>query len=383
MKSVVQHIAVAAPKRDLDWIRSALQTAISLEHATMPPYIAATYSLVVQNYTAYNLLRSIAMEEMVHMAAACNILAAIGGVPQIKGLNPTYPSHGLPGGAEPDLYVCLAQISRPQLDNFMRLEAPMVLIDPKHRQGTYPSISTFYAAIRRAIEDNAGAVSAAVKAGNKKVNQVGDNIGFSTISQTDNVDSILAAIDSITAQGEGLLKTVLYANGASEAEESHYARFAQIYYGRQLSDAHGGAQPTLQTIQDYFKGHDIPWPEVTNTLMVPADGYAKLLAVDPAGPAVEKDLLLFDQTYTNLLAGLDASWNGDPAKWWPTLGGAVELMAKLRVFGCFNVMHHVVPPAAIAQLQKLYGEEYEALRTYTRLDQPVVYGPRFRNLNAA
>ena len=298
MTGVLQHFAVAAPKRDLDWIRSALQTAISLEHATMPPYVAATYSLVVQNFTAYNLLRSIAMEEMVHMAAACNILAALGGVPQIKGLSPAYPSNGLPGGAEPDLYVCLAQISKRQLENFMRLEAPMVLIDPKHSHETYPSISTFYAAIRQAIVDNSDAVRAAVKAGNKKVNQVGDNIGFSTIQwseRADSLKSILDAIDSITAQGEGLVKTVLYAGGASEAEESHYARFAQVYYGRQLSRAHGGAQPTRQTIQDYFKGHEIPWPDVTNTLMVPADGYAKLLAVDPNGAAVLKDLRLFDQ----------------------------------------------------------------------------------------
>lgn len=386
MKGVVQHIAVARPQRDLDWIKSALQTSISLEHATMPPYVAATYSLVVQNYTAYNLLRSIAMEEMVHMAAVCNILAAIGGVPRIKTLNPTYPSHGLPGGAEPDLYVCLAQLSKPQLANFMRLEAPMVLIDPAHAHEKYPSISTFYAAIRQAVVDNADAVRAAIRAGGPKPTQVGDNIGFSTIDwnvETDCLDSVLAAIDSITAQGEGLTKTVLYAGGASEAEESHYARFAQVYYGGRLIDAHGGVQPTRATIPDYFKGHAIPWPEVTNTLMVPADGYAKLLAVDPDRAAVEKDLLLFDQTYTGVLSALDDSWNGDKAKWWPTLGGAVEAMAKLRVFGCFNVMRHLVQPSALAQLQSLYPDEYEAMKTYTRLDEPVVYGPRFRNLNVA
>jgi hypothetical protein len=384
MKTVAQQFAIAPEKRDLDWIKSALQTAIALEHATLSPYVAATYSLTVQNFTAYNLIRSIAMEEMVHMASACNILAALGGVPQIKNLKPVYPSNGLPGGAEPDLYVCIAQLSEPQLLNFMRLEAPKALIDPQFQSETYPSIGTLYAGIRQAIVDNGDAIAAAVKAGGKKPNQVGDNIGFGTIDPTDPdpLKSILAAIDAITSQGEGLINNVLHAGGGSESEESHYARFAQIYYGHQLSPAHGRAHPTRETIKDYFKGYAIPFPEVTNFLAVPKDGYAAILALDPDRAAVEKDLGAFDQAYSQLLAGLDASWNGDPAKWWPTLGGAVELMAKLRVIGCFNVMKHKVPPAIVAQLPTLYPDEYAALKTYTRLDQPVVYGPRFLNLNA-
>ena len=55
MIAIADHMAVPADQRDLGWIKSALQTAISLEHATMPPYIAAIYSLKAQNYTAYNL----------------------------------------------------------------------------------------------------------------------------------------------------------------------------------------------------------------------------------------------------------------------------------------------------------------------------------------
>lgn len=384
MRAVAEHIAVAAPKRDLDWIKSALQVAIALEHATMPPYIAAIYSLVEQSFTVYNLLRPLAMEEMIHMAAVCNILAAIGGSPRIKTLSPTYPARGLPGGAEPDLYVCLAQLSKPQLENFMRLEAPLSLMDPEYSHETYPSISTFYQAIRNAIIQNKDAVCAAIKSGGM-ANQVGDNIGYSTITWSDAthcLQSILDALDSITSQGEGLVGSVLYAGATSGVEESHYARFAQVRYGYRLTDAHDGAQPTRETIRDYFKGHEIPWPEVTNTLAVPADGYAKLLTLDPNRVAVEKDLSTFDQTYSDLLAKLDTAWNGDPKTWWPTLGGAVGLMAKLRVFGCFNVMGHRVPPAALEQLKSLYPDEYEALERYTRLDKPAVYGPRFRNLNA-
>ena len=81
MTSVAQHLAVPEPARDIEWLKAALQLAVALEHAALLPYIAATYSLMVHNYTAYNLLRAVAMEEMAHMATAANMLAAIGGKP--------------------------------------------------------------------------------------------------------------------------------------------------------------------------------------------------------------------------------------------------------------------------------------------------------------
>lgn len=102
-------MSAPAPKRpfepvyDLQWIRGALQTAIAIEHATMPLYSAAMYSLEVQNYPAYNTLRSVLMEEMLHMAAACNALAALGGSPRLATLDPGAILDGLPGSIAPTL----------------------------------------------------------------------------------------------------------------------------------------------------------------------------------------------------------------------------------------------------------------------------------------
>src|SRR4051812_36523354 len=78
---VSSHIAVQDAQRDVNWLRAALQTAIALEQSTLPLYLSAMWSLRVQSYTAYNLIRTVVMEEMVHMAIACNLLAAIGGRP--------------------------------------------------------------------------------------------------------------------------------------------------------------------------------------------------------------------------------------------------------------------------------------------------------------
>jgi hypothetical protein len=63
----------------MNWLKSALLSAIEMEHAALPLYLAAMFSLEVQNYTTYNLLRSVLMEEMVHMVIACNSLAALSG----------------------------------------------------------------------------------------------------------------------------------------------------------------------------------------------------------------------------------------------------------------------------------------------------------------
>jgi hypothetical protein len=46
------------------------------------------------------------------------------------------------------------------------------------------------------------------------------------------------------------------------------------------------------------------------------------------------------------------------------------------------VMKHQVPAASLTGLKALYPGEFASLAAYTRLDQPVFYGPRFRNLNA-
>src|SRR5690348_18441248 len=50
--------------RDLNWIKQALQSAVEVECSTLPLYLSALFSLEVQNYTTYNVIRSVAMEEM-------------------------------------------------------------------------------------------------------------------------------------------------------------------------------------------------------------------------------------------------------------------------------------------------------------------------------
>jgi hypothetical protein len=378
--------------RDLDWIRGALQTAVALEHSTMPLYCAAMYSLEVQNYPSYNIIRSVLMEEMVHMATAANMVAALGGSPYIRGLNPVYTGTGLPGGVSPDLPVVLAQLSHPQLENFMRLEAPGFMLPEWRRRVPYPTIGAFYDAIREAIERHPDQIRAAVAAGGP-ANQVGGNLGYPTFERDDPADPVerfLAALDLITEQGEGAGSDTIGAGEAFQREGSHYARFAELRYGRRYlpppsddrSDpgAESGTGPGIDpdNEEEFFRGEPIDWPVVINTLAVPADGYEAILALDPNAAEVRKELEGFDDAYTQMMGALDDAWNGPAETWWPSLGAAVTQMDQMRVRSCFNIMRHQVPERAIARLADLYPNERKVLAEYTDLDRPVFYGPRFR-----
>ena len=72
----------------------SLQRAIELEHSTIPPYLTAWYSLKPGlNDQVGALLRSVVIEEMLHMTIAANILVSLGGSPAINKPEfvPTYP----------------------------------------------------------------------------------------------------------------------------------------------------------------------------------------------------------------------------------------------------------------------------------------------------
>jgi Ferritin-like len=383
MKTIQDHLSIAPEKRDYAWITSALQIAIELEHATLPLYLSAMFAHKVQNYPSYNLFRSIVMEEMVHMAISCNVLAFIGGTPQIKNLSPAFPGKGLPGGAEPDVETVVATFSKTQLQNFMRIEMPNFLLPDEYKTETYPTISKLYTAIQDAIQLNADAVRAAIKKGATS-NQVGDDIGFTTFTYTEGTDplpQLFAGFQEIIEQGEGNEDETLHAGPTSQEELSHYGRFAEIYLGHEYQKPANPTNITPANLFEFFAGAPVQFPDVVNTLLVPSDGYAKILALDPNGPAVQKTLLNFDTTYTTIMSDLENMWNGPANESWPKFGDAVGKMAEMRVLSCFYIMQNQIPADVIKKLENLYPTEYASMQKYTNLNEPVFYGPRFFNLN--
>jgi Ferritin-like len=59
-----------------------LSVAMQLEHATIPPYLLALYTIHPDtNLEATRILRTVVVEEMLHLTLAANICAAISGAP--------------------------------------------------------------------------------------------------------------------------------------------------------------------------------------------------------------------------------------------------------------------------------------------------------------
>src|SRR5690242_7881501 len=104
---IVELMGVSPSEHDLDWLKESLQAAIHLEFATIPPYLCAMWSIKTASGRAYDHLREVVMEEMLHLGLACNMLTAIGGTPRLfPNAAPKYPCP-LPGGVRPGLIVPL------------------------------------------------------------------------------------------------------------------------------------------------------------------------------------------------------------------------------------------------------------------------------------
>ena len=82
----------------LESLREHLQAALDVEHATIPPYFTAWISIKdTTNVEAAEIIRSVMLEEMLHLTLAANLLNAVGGRPSLthQGFVPRYP-HRMP-----------------------------------------------------------------------------------------------------------------------------------------------------------------------------------------------------------------------------------------------------------------------------------------------
>jgi hypothetical protein len=299
-------------------IPDALQHAIKLEHATIPAYLYALYSLKPNTNTVIQkIILSIVVEEMLHLALACNLLNAIGGSPNIDrpGFIPTYPGP-LPGGIESELTVTLAPFSTEQVkDVFMIIEEPedplrfpvktalMAEVKPK-------TIGEFYSEIKEQLKG--------VSFGGDPSKQVTNGFFPGELIAITNYDLASTALETIIQQGEGTRRSPL----DQDHDLAHYYRFAEIYYGKELIPT--GTSPTNpQDDPGYIYGGDpIPfdpqgvWPVIKNPK---ASSY-------PPNTIARITNDTFNYTYTTLLKSLHTTFNGQPDQ----LDNAFTLMESLK-----------------------------------------------------
>lgn len=298
-------------------LRSLLQQAIELEHATIPAYLTALYSVKEgHNREAADILRSIVVEEMLHMTIAANVLNAIGGSPAIADPKfvPSYPGP-LPMNIGDGLVVGLGKLSREAVANvFMKIEEPEYANDYPVEMAfkaeavpQYATIGQFYEALIEAITR----LGKCIFTGDPK-RQVVNPQWFpeDQLFAVTSPDSACRALEVIRLQGEGTSKSPLDDDGAL----AHYYRFAQIYYGRKLIPA--------KNEQGYaYAGDPVPLDQLAIWDLLPngkAEDY-------PVGSQARTDADLFNRSYTSLLNGLHAVFNGQPDNLNQTIGIMFEM----------------------------------------------------------
>jgi hypothetical protein len=279
-------------KHDAAWLRSSLQAAIELEFATIPPYLCALWSIVDASGPVYRRIRSIVLQEMLHMGLACNMLTTIGGTPNINGASvvPRYPGP-LPGNVRPQLTVTLQGLSKDAVYNgFMQIEYPE---DPLALAATYPTIGDFYDAILAAVNK----LSPSDVTGGRQLEN--DIVGLTKLT---NQSEMRTAISKIKEQGEGADRSPFATDFGGGL--AHYYTFGEIYHGRTFVKTAGGKWDWV--------GDEIPFPDVFPMAQVPQGGY----------PESRR----FDVLYSAMLDNLQGAWaNGDDNQ----LGAAAAAMNSL------------------------------------------------------
>lgn len=285
-------------------LQSALQTAILLEHAALPPYLYALYSLAPDaNTEVFVRLKPIVMQQMGHMALACNVLNAIGGSPVIDdpALVPTYPGP-LPGGVANQLVVPLQAFSLVLVHQvFMEIEEP-----ERSAPEEYVRDGLTTANLYLAIGEQIMAQGESIFRGDPE-RQVS---GVLDIIEVTDPTSARIALETIVEQGQGTAHSPTTASG----ELAHYYRFAELYHGNELVQDPDGS-PSWG-----YDGPPIPF-DPAGVLRLVSNPKASEYPVEARAKCEA-----FNVTYTLLLHDLQAAFNGTPEK----LNDAIVGMFRLN-----------------------------------------------------
>lgn len=105
-------------------LKDLLQTAILIEHSTIPPYLTALYSIKDgTNVLASQIIRSVAVEEMLHMIMVCNVMNAVNIQPSVNQPQ-NYPTYPMKLPMNVDFYVGLETFSPNSISTFIAIESP-------------------------------------------------------------------------------------------------------------------------------------------------------------------------------------------------------------------------------------------------------------------
>jgi rubrerythrin len=278
-----------------------LQQAIEVEHSTIPPYLCALYSIKDgSNPEAAQIIKSVVLEEMLHMVLAANVLNAIGGKPHLNHPRfiPKYPKVPLF-----TFKVHLEKFSRPAIETFLKIERP----ERPSKGRTSSEINTiaqFYEVIEQGLTDLR---KEKIYTGSESRQITPEYYygGGGQVTSVNNFDTAILALNEIVGQGEGIHHSIFDGDQENfgEVEEfAHYFRFNEIYKERRYTSV------------------DTPTSGPSGEALIVEWDQAYPMQQDPRMASYPKDSEVwrksheFNRTYMGLLNELENALNGEPQR---------------------------------------------------------------------
>lgn len=309
-----------------------LTDALQLEHATIPPYLCALYSIRDpdrENREAAGVIRSVALEEMLHMTLVANLLNAIQESPSEigqgvsgvdvdrKGFIPDYPAYLPRSNNAFDVH--LRKFSPEAIENFLEIEEPAEP-NAESQHDKYESIGQFYAAIKDELFDfcqEFGQETLFVGDVSRQVTPEYYYSGGGEVVVVHDYESARRAIKVIVDEGEGFSHTIFSGDHEQFGEQldlAHFYKFKQILAGR------------------FYKTDDSPAGEPTGELFPATFGDKAVYPADFELPyskytkQIRERAQEFDRIYWTLLTTCRRAFSGDPV----ALLDAVPLMYQVK-----------------------------------------------------
>ncbi|WP_317441011.1 ferritin-like protein [Streptomyces collinus] len=319
---IVELMRMPAEEHDELWLKNALQQAVLLELATLPPYLCGLWSIEDpdRDGDVAETIKEIIFDEMSHMGLVCNMLTTIGGAPRIAdaALVPKYPGP-LPGGVRPELSVSLTGLTREAVNMYSEIERPD---DPVVEDAeVHTSIGAFYTQILEAFRNQ----PQLIKGTKQVIRDMSIHGKGNDVFALTSLDDVDAAITIIKEQGEGTTASPDNPFPGQPGELAHFYSFREIFHGRKLV-------PVSSDPQRFdFQGDEIPMPRTSRMGTVPSGGWEQ--GGVPISSEVRGLLDTFNQHYSAMLRSLENAWQADQSST-PTpaqlLNQAVKEMRKLE-----------------------------------------------------
>jgi hypothetical protein len=306
MASVVDLMRTPVERRTPDDLFEMLCCAVKLEHATLPPYLTAWWSITDRKNPAFDILRTSVFEEMGHMGTDLNLLTTVGGTPTIT--DPCFVPRNttpLPCQIAPkvtplnvlDWKIGLSRLTPAVVsDVFMIIEYPEAGPVPLQALAAaappeFHTIGEFYDAIAatlRYLVEDAGSVRITGQMQLSEPFTGHDEQGQNVLKPITSLEEALKAIEHIKEQGEGTPSTPDAPPFGHELAQ--YYRFKQIQVGRMFQQ---------QADQSWtLTGPFFDFPTVQPMADIPDDGYCR----PGVPPSVADKIAKFNADYKQLLA---------------------------------------------------------------------------------